>query len=188
MNEIYALIDVDGVIADLLTVWLNKYNKKYDDNLSYNDIIDWDLMQFVKPECGKNIFTFLDNPRMYKYVKPIPLALEGINDLRNYMRIVYTTATPYKVGGIKYWWLSENGFWNEKDYYIETHSKFLINGDLLIDDGFHNVQKFPKLSLLFDQPWNQKYHHPRRIHGWEEILDNMNKFREWKKNEENIFN
>lgn len=183
----YVLIDIDDTIGDLVSVWINRYNRKYNDNLIKENITDWNIANFVKPECGEKIYDFIKTPSIYKRVNPIPLSKEGVSELRQYFDIIFTTSTPHPIQGIKYLWLKEHEFWNEKDHYVETSSKFLIKGSLIIDDNWENILKFSGFGLLFDQPWNKKFKHPNRIHGWEEILDNINKFKEWK-NEKDIPN
>ena len=49
-------VDIDDVIISLVPTWLHLYNKDYKDNLSKNDITDWQIDKFVKPECGINIY------------------------------------------------------------------------------------------------------------------------------------
>ena len=56
-------VDIDDVIISLVPTWLHLYNKDYKDNLSKNDITDWQIDKFVKPECGINIYN-------YKYFYP----------------------------------------------------------------------------------------------------------------------
>jgi len=36
-------VDVDDVIIDLVPMWLHFYNNDYKDNLSKNDITDWQV-------------------------------------------------------------------------------------------------------------------------------------------------
>ena len=54
--------DIDGVLADLHTAWLDEYNKDFDDNLTISYITQWEMDKFVKPECGKKIFNYLKRP------------------------------------------------------------------------------------------------------------------------------
>ncbi len=175
----YALIDIDDTIADLITVWLRRYNRKYKDNLKKESLTDWNLALFTKPECGNRIFEFIESPNLYNYIKPMPLALDGISALRNLgFEIVYNTYSTNGAAGSKFRWLQKHGFWKKEDHYIETKSKFLIKGDLMIDDGWHNIEKFAGFSLLIDQPWNRKFNHPNRMYDWKDIIENINKYRE----------
>lgn len=47
---------MDEVINNLVEKILVEYNKQYNDSLTLNDITDWEVKKFIKPEC-ENIFT-----------------------------------------------------------------------------------------------------------------------------------
>ena len=88
MKKILAL-DIDSVLADLMPVWVERYNIDYNDNLTVKKIKDWDMSRFVKPECGKKIFDYLNDPNLYDYVNPIENAWEGVNALKNILIELY---------------------------------------------------------------------------------------------------
>ena len=48
------LIDMDGILADLLGKWLRHYNDDYDDCLTINMVDSWHLWECVKPECSQS--------------------------------------------------------------------------------------------------------------------------------------
>jgi 5'(3')-deoxyribonucleotidase len=39
---------------------------------------------------------------------------------------------------------------------ILTASKDLVVGDVLVDDGPHNIESFPGPVVVYDRPWNQE--------------------------------
>ena len=49
-------VDCDDVVISLVPTWLSLYNKDYNDNLTPEQITDWDVGLFVKPECDNKIF------------------------------------------------------------------------------------------------------------------------------------
>ena len=178
MKELYAKVDIDGTIAQLLKAWLKVYRRKWKHKLYEKDIIDWNTHLFVLPECGKKVYDIVKNPKIYDKVEPVPYALEGVQALRDLgFIIVYTTACFEGQAGRKYKWLQEHGFWNEKDHYVETNSKHLIIGDLLIDDAYHNVIDSNCYSLLLTQPYNIKYDFPNRMKDWTEITNIIEEYR-----------
>jgi 5'(3')-deoxyribonucleotidase len=177
--KLFALIDIDDTICDTVPVWIRKYNKKYKDHLKVKNIQEWDLAQYTVPECGIKIYDILEQGNLYKFTKPIPLALDGINALRSLdFEIAYITAGSPKASVNKYRWLKDHNFWNIKDHYVQTHSKHLIKGDLMIDDNYNNIINFSGKGLLFNQPWNLKYTYGNRINGWKPIIDDIHKYTE----------
>lgn len=176
-------VDVDGVVADLLSEWLRLYNIDYDDTLQAENVMDWDVSKFVRPECGDNIFTYLWNDDLYQGVQPIDGALEGIMALRDLgYRVVFATSCNLKMAGQKLQWLDDYGFLNMdkqgicKDY-IEISDKHLLLGNTLIDDYHHNLNGFKGRRILFDASHNQDISHNdfkfSRAANWDEVVKNM---------------
>lgn len=65
-------------------------------------------------------------------------------------------------------------FINEKDVII-THHKQLIAGDVLVDDGVHNLEGGSYMKILMDAPHNRAYNAEEngmyRAMGWHEIYE-----------------
>ena len=170
--ELIALLDIDDTIADLMSVWLRRYNHKYQDNLKRESIVSWNMAQYTLPNCQSKVYELLKSKTLYNTVKPLPNALDGVNLLRDLrFTIVYVTAGAAGGEGAKLNWLKKHGFWQEeRDHFIQTHSKHLIKGDLIIDDKFENVVNSDAFGLLFDQPWNSQHEYKNRMMGWNQII------------------
>lgn len=145
-------VDVDGTVANLMDVWLSRYNRDYNDNLRFEQITEWDVSKFVKPECGERIYSYLDDPTIYNDVSPIEGAVDGVNSLRLAgHRVVFVTA-----GGeaSKYEWLLKYGFLDNRKDYVRCVDKSLIRADVLVDDGPHNLAVFHGGRILLRNPAN----------------------------------
>jgi len=171
-----AYVDVDGVCADFDVVWLDHYNKDWDDNLTEDKLTEWDMTKFVKPECGENIYAYQEIPSLYDEVEPVRGALEGVGYLRDMgWDVVFVTAATKGNAGRKYDWLVEHEFTQytrTREDYVEIYNKGLLShkpGDIMIDDGFHNVKAWPGLGILYNRPHNMKEAWPVRVYGWEDI-------------------
>lgn len=170
MKKILAL-DIDSVLADLMPVWVERYNIDYNDNLTVKKIKDWDMSRFVKPECGKKIFDYLNDPNLYDYVNPIENAWEGVNALKKYFdRVIYVTAFHPMQGAKKFWWLNKFGFEVTTSDYIECTDKSLIKASYLIDDNSKNIKEFSGKGIIYSQPWNYGIL-GMRIKSWTEYLN-----------------
>lgn len=176
-KNLLILVDVDGVIAPMLEDgWLPLYNKDFDDNLTSEDITDWDLRQFVKPEARDSIYTYLSYPNLYDNVRPVLNSLERINDLKNGgHRIVYVTTGifPAKVSWLyKYGFLDEeaNPVNGEKDLVISADKK-LVHGDVIVDDKPQTILEHPaELPILYDQLYNRKVDYTIRAKSWDDVF------------------
>lgn len=153
------LVDVDGVLADLCTAWLNAYNQDYDDNLVPENLTRWATHEFVKPECGRKIYDYLWDENLYADVYPIDGASAGVRWLRDKGHtVVYVTSgiQPAKIRWLRDWnFLTDFDNWQFSDDVVITHNKRLIKGDYMIDDYPVNLDNFSGQPILFAQPWNQ---------------------------------
>lgn len=177
-------VDVDGVLADLHPEWLSKYNKEYGDTLASWDIKEWSIHNFVKPECGKNVYKYLNDPDLYDNVEPVPNARYAVGWMRDLgFRVVFVTAGifPAKIN-----WLDKHGFLVHPRYPYDPRpendmdvvfaaDKSLIKGDVEIDDYWENFSS-GKVHILMDQPWNRDYiGYAVREHNWIDILNRLAK-------------
>jgi 5'-nucleotidase len=168
-------IDVDGVVAQLAKVWLEKYNKDYDDDMTLNDWTDWDIDKLIKPECGKRIYHYIEDPHIYDEVIPYPGALNKINTLKGYFRVIFVTTSTQGAAGRKFRWLREWKFLESQEDYVECKDKSLVFSDYLIDDDIKNVSKpvpyGKRINILMTRPWNEKYSYSPRMRDWNNLYD-----------------
>lgn len=169
------LCDLDGVVIDLMPAWLRRYNAEYGDTLTLAQIVEWDMVKAVKPECGKDIYKYLHNHELYDDAQPIEGALEGITELRKLgYRVVFATATNMHMAGRKLRWLAEHGFLElthgtiSYDY-VELQDKSLLSGTgavAIIDDYAKNLHGFTngELRILFPAHHNVRDRHEPGFH------------------------
>lgn len=171
-NRLRILLDVDGPCARQTDVWLDYYNTKYNDSLQFEDITNWNIASFVKPECGIKIYDILSDPEFYEHVKPVEGYVEGVQNLRNLgYRVIYVTSCPLGTADQKIRWVlrhDEGATWQDifTGYYKE-----MIWGDVLIDDAPHNLENSLIKTVRFAMPWNKNASAHAHAHSWEEIPD-----------------
>lgn len=174
-------IDVDGVCAALHVPWLNRYNKEFNDNLKVSDIVHWNMHDFVKPECGKQIYKYIEDPTIYDETPPVLGSVECMTELkseRKDLRFIYVTNSTLGAAGRKYYWLKQYGFLDSQDDYVEAKDKSLIKADALLDDYQENLKMFIGVKLLFNSTWNKEFGHYDmcRVNNWIDAKDMINKF------------
>ena len=160
--------DVDGVVANLHTEWYRRYNRDWNDDLTIDRVLSWDLLKYVKPECGEAIFDYLQNDDLYRHVKPVDGALEGVAELRAMGHtLTYVSDCFYGMVDQKAYWLQVHGFSQETDPrrgalpadFMVCRDKTQVDAHLLIDDGAHNVrawvEKKQRRAILVEFPHNR---------------------------------
>lgn len=167
------LIDIDSVIADLVPEWLNLYNTDYNDFVKVEQITEWDMTKFVKPECGTKIYDYLHYIHLYDRVRPIDGAISSIHWLRQHdydVRFVTSGVQPAKIE-----WLGNHGLLINEHFLfspdvIVAHDKSIIKADIMIDDNIKNCENFQGKSILFAQPWNDVMSNFFRASSWPDII------------------
>ena len=154
-------IDQDSTIYDLSSPWYAAHNKDYPQHdLRVEDVNGWDTSAICKRvECPADIYSYFNLPEVWSNGQVIDGAKEIIDRWHNQniadLGILTTAANgmsmPYKIE-----WINNN-FPYIKDIIIGiSHTKHLIRGDILIDDGVHNLTKWQGVKILYNQPWNQE--------------------------------
>ena len=163
-------MDVDDVIIDLNSRWLDLYNLDHGDTLRESDILSWDMGTYTK--IGDGIYEYLKYPSLYDEVKPILNSFLGVHTLRNMnYRVVFVTASTPEQSGRKYKWLMDEGYINHRSDYYEALDKSLIASDYLIDDNSDNLTKAFGQGIVFTKPWNRLLINYPRVNNWLDIID-----------------
>lgn len=170
------LCDMDGVVADLMTPLLARYNKEFDDSLTQECLTAWNVEQFCKPSARGRVSQLFNEEGMFYSAPVIPGAQEGILLMQELGFDVFFCTTPPVRSRFA---VKEKAKWVDKHFpgvgakkIIYTHHKGMVRGAALIDDKPENFNGFMGVRILFSQPWNKDFVLPRgeswlRISGWE---------------------
>lgn len=178
-SPIVVFVDVDGVCADLMTEWVRRYNRDFEDALTPEDFTTWSVGSHVKPQAKEQMWGYLHDQDLYENVQPIEGALAGVCEMRRRgYRVVFATSTNLYQSGAKLRWLVRHGFLVlehgtiSKDY-IEVHDKSLLCGDALVDDGPHNLAGFLGFCVLYAAPHNTLVSAYPRPRNWQSVLRHL---------------
>lgn len=171
------LIDIDDTIENLCEIWVDWLNKEYGTSVKYNDITEWDMSKFFSNLTREQIFEPLYNPKFWDCVQPKPGAVEYVKKLIDEGYNVYLcTTADYKNVRLKFENVIQKYFpyinWNQV---IVASCKQMINADILVDDGLHNLENGNYIKILVSAPHNATYdakgNGMYRVDNWEEIYE-----------------
>ena len=172
------LVDMDDTIEELLPAWCRWLNKYYGTSVNPDNVTDWEVAKFFPELTIEQVFSPLtDNSSFWKTVKPKPGAVKYLKKLVAEGNEIYiVTASHYKNIAPKYEYIIEKYFpfisWN---HFIVTCNKQLIHGDVLIDDGPHNLKNGNYTKLLFTAPHNKSYdaegNQMIRVNTWKDVYN-----------------
>lgn len=151
-------VDVDGVLADIISVWLTYYNERHDSSLSKEQIQRWDFWKSIGYSAER---FYSELATCWKEWHKVPVMEDGIANsiatLRSLGKVDIVSAQMAK-DYVKMW-LDHNKIIYD-DYVSVTRGvdKADLAYDAFIDDSPINAERISsmgKLVLLYDQPWNR---------------------------------
>ena len=169
------LVDMDDTIEQLLRAWLKCANEKFDREVTYDEVRDWDVSKAYPGLTHDQIYDILLQPGFWKTVEPMPGAARVLKQFMEDGHKVYiVTATDYEIIPEKMDHLLFRYFpFLSWDQVIITNNKQMIRGDVLIDDGVHNLEGGDYIKILMTSGTNRDYDAEAngmiRVHSWDEI-------------------
>lgn len=122
----------------------------------------------------QQIYGVLQEDEVWAKLTPMPGAQEYLKRLHDEGHELYmVTATDYRTCRVKIERILELFPFLDANHIIIVHNKQMVMGDVLIDDGPHNLVNGPYFRILFDQPHNrginEKKYGMYRAVGWEQV-------------------
>lgn len=156
------LLDVDGVLADFASQFCEIYYMLHHESRHPEHITTFDMSSLGPKHKVDECWRFIR--RTYGVVSSLPEypgAYGALKELRKMGRVIACTSPldeAHNWPGERYAWLRARGF-HHRDI-VMAADKSTIQGDVLIDDGIHNLAEWevrpPALGLkyLISRPWN----------------------------------
>lgn len=178
MNNIVALIDVDGPLADFHGEARTVANKLFNLDLRLEDFTTWDVTDILPTEEMKcEMRHAISLPGFASRLQPVAGSVEAINNLRELCEVVFLT-TPHPVS---HTWAKERQDWLKQhfgaapDQIIQAFRKYHVKGHLFLDDRPKNVEFWQYYhpdghSLLWDMQYNRTISHLKRVSSWDEVF------------------
>ena len=170
------LVDMDDTIERLLEELVNRANRKYHQNVAVEDVTDWAIAPAFEGITKRQILDAMNAPGFWLDVEPIPGAAEALKhfmDEGHEVYIVTATEPEHVTDKMRDLLFRCFPFLSWKQVII-TCNKQLIRGDVLIDDGIHNLEGGDYRKILFTAPYNRNYDAEAndmiRVSSWDEII------------------
>ena len=171
------LVDMDDTIEQLLPAWVSRANEKYGANVTLDQITDWNVAAPYPGVTKEEIYSVTYEPGFWSSIEPMPGAAEALKhfmDEGHQVFIVTATEPEHveeKMRGLLFRYFP---FLNWEQVII-TGRKQMIRGDVLIDDGIHNLEGGAYKKILFTAPHNRFYdaeaNGMTRVWNWDEVVE-----------------
>lgn len=176
MKPLTILTDADDVIENLLDCWVAMLNNRYGTSASPEDVTDWNVSLAFSTLTREQVYSVLADDELWHMIEPIPGAQETLQKLHDEGHDIYiVTASDYRTCKAKFDRILPLFPWLDWNHVIITSNKQMVKGDILIDDGPHNLVDGDYMKLLFDRPHNRSFDARAngviRVETWEEIYE-----------------
>ncbi len=186
------LVDVDGILANFVDAALDVVEEVTGRKFDHDDVHMWDITQLIecdikKKECKK----LMDSPGFATSFAAYDGAIEAIKKIRNDYELFFVTSPMHSNRS----WMPErvdwlcNKFGTNPDHVNFVKHKYIVRGDVLIDDSPTNVMEWerhnPKgLGLLWTRKYNENDKGPFvRVSSWSQVFTLMERHKKLLNNE-----
>lgn len=169
------LIDMDDTITNFLEEVINEYNKTYGTSHSIDEVTEW----VIPSSFEYGLFSVLELTNILTMITPKLDSIEYINkwiDEGYDVFIVSDCCNRYQSYRDKLKWLKTYIPKFDLSHFIPCKEKYVISGDVLIDDNLDNLEKWSLhnpygMDLLMTAQHNKGIKDERRINSFEEADD-----------------
>jgi 5'-nucleotidase len=165
-------IDMDGVIADIDTHFINWYERDYGIRILPENILGLTTTEaFPNGAVRKFVYT----PGFFLTAPVMPGAVEALKTLSESFEIYIVSAAvefPQSLSE-KLQWLNINFPFITWKNIVFCGDKSIINTDFMIDDMIRNLDTFKGETLMFNSIFNYNHNHHRRVNTWQEVVELM---------------
>jgi len=164
------LVDLDDTLNKFAPSFWDTYNKEHGEDQNYLNVNAWNLQEFARPDV--DAYELLKTPGFFRYLPLKEYAEEFMKHIYDKYNVYLVTDSPAGTSHCdielgenhsnpaddKRKWVAEHFPYFPQDQIIICSHKWLIEGDILVDDKPATFEKFEELGkkcILIDMPYNQ---------------------------------
>lgn len=173
-------VDVDGVLADLLTPCFQVASEMLKKPITIDHLTSWDFDTIIPKELLDEFWKRIGEPGICRNLVPYPDAQSGIKALQEVAEVYIVTSylhdAPQWVHERDQWIMEHFGIPRRK--MVHTKAKYTFAASVLVDDKPANIEEWlaenPKgVGVIWDMPFNRNWDKPKgcvRTHSWDEVV------------------
>lgn len=164
-------IDMDEVIADALSEYLDRYNADFNAKLTKQDVLGKRITDFVPTAHLTRVYSYFQDENFFRDLAVMEHSQEVIRELMDHYEVFIATAamevpcsfTP------KFEWLQRHFPFLSTDHIVFCGHKGIIAADYLIDDSVYQLDRFRGSGILFATAHNIHETKYPRVEDWTEV-------------------
>ena len=180
MKKLTILCDADDTIQELTVHWLAELNRRYNCNVRKEDIKSWDITKAFPNLTPDEVFEPLYRKDFWERTTPVEGSSHYLKKLiEDGHDVLIVTASNSETFEDKKKKLTQMFPFLSEEKIIRENNKQTVSGDILIDDGVHNLIGGRYRKFLFNQPnnslFNEKQYGITRVYSWKEIYERISR-------------
>ncbi|MEM3066324.1 MAG: hypothetical protein QXI81_03225 [Nitrososphaerota archaeon] len=161
-------LDLDGVLANSISVWLKIWNESRNDSLKLEDVKCWDFWKGLGITSNEFHRIFYKTWKNWQSIPPTePDLLNKVALLKELGEVDIVTSRPKNTKAYVLKWLRKHELSDNNVVFVNIRSKKSELGyDFYIDDSPVNAEEIAsagKYVALYDRPWNRSVKESERI-------------------------
>ncbi len=178
MKRLTILCDADDTIQELTEHWLSELNCKHNYHVKKEDITSWDVTKAFPGLTPEEVLEPLYRDEFWDRTTSVEGSHYYLKKLvDDGHKLLIVTASNPETFEAKTEKLLELFPFLTKEQIIRENNKQSVKGDILIDDGVHNLINGAYIKFLYHQPnnsgFNEKEHDITRVYSWKEIYERI---------------
>lgn len=174
MKKLTILIDMDDTIENFGQTLIDTLNETYGLNVNIDDVKEWDLTKPFPTLSKHQIFAPTYTKEFWERVKPLPGAVENVKRLVDdgHDIVIVTASAPQSVPLKLERFLFKYFPFIKRSNVIICSRKQMVKGDIMIDDGPHNLEDGDYVKIMMTANHNKSYdtdtNGMKRVNNWDE--------------------
>jgi 5'(3')-deoxyribonucleotidase len=167
-------IDMDEVIADPISKFIQLYNRDFDVPLDLVLDPGKEVHQHVPADVNRRWYEYINEKGFFRDLPVIPGSIEAIQKLQEHHEVYIATAAMEFRNSLedKFDWLQDHFPFIPWTNIIFCGNK-VLDVDVLIDDRIKNFSDFKGRPLLFSSPHNMLITDYERVDTWDDVLKKL---------------
>jgi len=164
-------LDMDDVMADTLTVWLEQCNQGFGTRITKTDLLGKKLYDLVGPDRAAAARAYLDHSEFFLDLPLMEGSQTVVKRLSETYEVFVTSAAldhPNSFSA-KYAWLKKHFPFIPDKNIVFCGDKSIIRADFMVDDSVPNLKAFIGQGLVFTAPHNALDTEFPRVNGWVDV-------------------
>lgn len=158
MRPLTILFDADDTAENLLNCWVEMLNERYGTTVTIEDVKQWNVALAFPELTEEQVYGVLQMDALWERLSPLPGSQRVLKQLCDEGHNLYmVTASDYRTSKAKFDRILALFPFLDARHIIITSHKQMVKGDILIDDGPHNLIGGEYFKILFDRPHNRAF-------------------------------